>query len=49
MGWTLEQFVEHGLETCRDQITVKVGKDREGWVNDEWYWLEMQRRLGIKP
>jgi hypothetical protein len=41
LGWSLELFVEQGLETCRSQIAIKVGEDREGWVKDEWYWIEL--------
>ncbi|MCU1318108.1 MAG: hypothetical protein JWN63_3430 [Candidatus Acidoferrum typicum] len=48
LGWTVELFVEAGLETCRQQIATKVGEDREGWVKDEWYWIELLKLLRNK-
>lgn len=48
LGWTVELFVEAGLETCRQQIATKVGEDREGWAKDEWYWIELLRLMRAK-
>jgi hypothetical protein len=45
LGWTVEEFLEDGLATCRQQIATRVGEDREGWIKDEWYWIELQRLI----
>lgn len=44
-GLTVEQWAQERLDNCYELAAAKTGSDRQGWLDDAWYWNEILKDI----
>lgn len=44
-GLTVEEWAAERLGNCHEIAQTKTDEERQGWLNDAWYWQEIVNRL----
>lgn len=44
-GITAEQWAQERLDNCYELAATKTGADRQGWLDDAWYWSEILKDI----